>query len=89
MSDLFNNSTTSTNVSNTELEEFLMAEKQKAQFNSQIQEFSDLCWEKCMDRPGNKLDVKTQTCLQNCVNRFIDVSLVITNRFSQMLMGAK
>jgi import inner membrane translocase subunit TIM8 len=42
-----------------------------------------------MDKPSNKLDAKTQTCLQNCVNRFIDVSLVITNRFSQKFMGSK
>ncbi|CAG9864762.1 unnamed protein product [Phyllotreta striolata] len=68
-----------------ELQEFLMVEKQKAQFNAQIHEFNDFCWDKCVDKPSNKLDSKTETCLTNCVDRFIDVSLLITNRFSQLL----
>ncbi|GLV35175.1 Tim8 [Carabus blaptoides fortunei] len=69
----------------SELQDFLMAEKQKAQFNAQIHEFNDFCWEKCVDKPGSKLDSKTETCLNNCVDRFIDVSLLITNRFAQLL----
>jgi len=38
-----------------------------------------------MEKPGTKLDGRTETCLQNCVERFIDVSLLITNRFAQKL----
>lgn len=38
-----------------------------------------------MDKPGAKLDSRTETCITNCVERFIDVSLLITNRFAQML----
>ncbi|CAG9762774.1 unnamed protein product [Ceutorhynchus assimilis] len=68
-----------------ELQEFLMVEKQKAQFNAQIHEFNDFCWEKCVEKASNKLDSKTETCLTNCVDRFIDVSLLITNRFAQLL----
>ncbi|CAG9822756.1 unnamed protein product [Phaedon cochleariae] len=68
-----------------DLQEFLMVEKQKAQFNAQIHEFNDFCWEKCVDKPSNKLDSRTETCLTNCVDRFIDVSLLITNRFAQLL----
>ncbi|KAK6626381.1 Mitochondrial import inner membrane translocase subunit tim8 [Polyplax serrata] len=69
-----------------ELQDFLMLEKQKAQFNAQIHEFNDFCWEKCFnDKPKSKLDTKTETCLNNCVDRFIDVSLLITNRFAMSL----
>lgn len=68
-----------------ELEEFLMIEKQKAQFQAQIHEFNEICWEKCVDKPGSKLDAKTETCLNNCVDRFIDVSVFITNRFAQLM----
>ncbi|XP_018334348.1 mitochondrial import inner membrane translocase subunit Tim8-like [Agrilus planipennis] len=68
-----------------ELQQFLMVEKQKAQFNAQIHEFNDFCWDKCVDKPSSKLDSKTETCLVNCVDRFIDVSLLITNRFAQLL----
>jgi hypothetical protein len=51
----------------------------------QIHEFNDICWEKCMDKPGSKIDSRTETCLNHCVDRFIDVSLLITNRFAQLL----
>uniref|UniRef100_A0A1B6KJN9 Mitochondrial import inner membrane translocase subunit n=1 Tax=Graphocephala atropunctata TaxID=36148 RepID=A0A1B6KJN9_9HEMI len=68
-----------------ELQEFLMIEKQKAQLNAQIHEFSDTCWDICMDKPGTKLDSRTETCMINCVDRFIDVSLLVTNRFAQLL----
>ncbi|KAH8409240.1 hypothetical protein KR009_011209 [Drosophila setifemur] len=68
-----------------ELQEFLMIEKQKAQFNAEIHEFNEICWEKCVGKPSTKLDHATETCLSNCVDRFIDTSLLITQRFAQML----
>ncbi|KAH8286567.1 hypothetical protein KR054_011682 [Drosophila jambulina] len=68
-----------------ELQEFLMIEKQKAQVNAQIHEFNEVCWEKCIGKPSVKLDSATETCLSNCVDRFIDTSLLITQRFAQML----
>ncbi|GLH05528.1 Mitochondrial import inner membrane translocase subunit Tim8 [Gryllus bimaculatus] len=73
------------NLKDSELQEFLMVEKQKAQLNSQIHEFNEFCWDKCMDKPGTKLDSRTETCMVNCVERFIDVSLLITTRFTQLL----
>lgn len=51
----------------------------------QIHEFNSVCWDKCIDKPGSKLDSKTEACLNNCVNRFIDVSLLITKRFANLL----
>lgn len=68
-----------------ELQELLMIEKQKATFNAQIHEFNEICWDKCVDKPAAKLDGRTETCLSNCVDRFIDASLLITNRFVQLL----
>ncbi|TMW53416.1 hypothetical protein DOY81_001538 [Sarcophaga bullata] len=68
-----------------ELQEFLLIEKQKAQVNAQIHEFNEICWDKCIGKPGSKLDSATETCLSNCVDRFIDTSLLITQRFAQLL----
>ncbi|XP_031836436.1 translocase of inner membrane 8 [Nomia melanderi] len=88
MSDLFSSSSSGDDKSkgvDNELQEFLLIEKEKAQFQSQIHEFNHICWDKCVDKPGAKLDSRTETCLQNCVDRFIDVSLLITNRFAQIL----
>ncbi|XP_026704555.1 mitochondrial import inner membrane translocase subunit Tim8 A [Athene cunicularia] len=39
--------------------------------------------EKCMDKPGPKLDSRAETCFVNCVERFIDTSQFILNRLEQ------
>ncbi|KAF6197738.1 hypothetical protein GE061_008708 [Apolygus lucorum] len=90
MSDLFSSSSDlPANLGNEamekELQEFLLVEREKAKLQAQIHEFADICWDKCVDKPGSKLDSRTETCMLNCVDRFIDVSLLITNRFAQML----
>jgi len=74
-----------TDKGDSELQEFLMMEQQKAQFQSQIHRLADTCWDMCIDRPRDKLDSKSEGCLTNCVERFIDVSFAITGRFQQML----
>ncbi|MBN3312591.1 TIM8A translocase, partial [Atractosteus spatula] len=52
---------------------------------TKVHNFTDVCWDKCVDRPGSKLDSRTETCLVSCVERFIDTTLAITGRFSQMV----
>jgi len=68
-----------------ELQEFLAIEQQKAQFQAQIHHLTEVCWDMCIDKPRDKMDGRTETCMTNCVERFIDVSLNITGRFQQML----
>ncbi|KAH0631010.1 hypothetical protein JD844_004472 [Phrynosoma platyrhinos] len=46
----------------------------------QLQHFIE---EKCMDKPGPKLDSRAETCFVNCVERFIDTSQFILNRLEQ------
>ncbi|KAG9348541.1 hypothetical protein JZ751_002277 [Albula glossodonta] len=68
-----------------ELQKMIAIEQQKAQFQAQVHNFTDVCWDKCMDKPSSKLDSRTETCLVSCVERFIDTTLTITNRFTQMV----
>lgn len=64
-----------------ELARMLQIEGQKAKFQSLVHNLTDQCWEKCMpDKPGNKLDSKTETCLVNCVERFLDTSSFVVRR---------
>ena len=67
------------------LQQELMIEEQKAKFQLQVHHFTDVCWDKCMDKTGNKLDSRTETCLVNCVDRFIDTTMFITNRFADLI----
>ena len=72
-------------AADAELQQFIALETQKAQFQKTIHDITDQCWEKCMDKPRDKLDYKTEGCMSNCVDRFVDTTLIITQRFQQML----
>jgi len=76
----------SNNQADAELQEFLAIEQQKAQLTSQMHRLADVCWDTCMtDKLRDKMDGRSEACISNCVERFIDVSLAITGRFQQML----
>lgn len=47
---------------------------------------TEMCWDKCMgDKMSSKLDGKTETCVTNCVERFIDTSVAVAQRFQSLL----
>uniref|UniRef100_A0A3P9MET8 Mitochondrial import inner membrane translocase subunit n=1 Tax=Oryzias latipes TaxID=8090 RepID=A0A3P9MET8_ORYLA len=81
----FNSLSSSEKAEAAELQRMIAVEQQKAQFQAQVHTFTDVCWDKCVDTPGSKLDYRTETCLVSCVERFIDTTLTITNRFTQMV----
>ncbi|XP_068564907.1 mitochondrial import inner membrane translocase subunit Tim8 B [Cebidichthys violaceus] len=83
--DGYDNFSASEKAEATELQRMIAIEQQKAQFQAQVHTFTDVCWDKCVDSPGSKLDHRTETCLVSCVERFIDTTLTITNRFTQMV----
>ncbi|XP_059147385.1 mitochondrial import inner membrane translocase subunit Tim8-like [Physella acuta] len=71
-----------------EVANFIQIESQKAELQAQVHKLADVCWEQCVDRPRDKLDSKTENCVSNCVERFIDTSLTIATRFQKLLQGA-
>lgn len=74
--------------SDKELQAALQQEQAKAHFQSQIHKLTDTCWDTCFDKPRDKMDSRTETCISNCVDRFIDTSLLVANRFQQILQRA-
>uniref|UniRef100_A0A671EXI4 Mitochondrial import inner membrane translocase subunit n=1 Tax=Rhinolophus ferrumequinum TaxID=59479 RepID=A0A671EXI4_RHIFE len=69
-----------------QLQHFIEVETQKQHF----QRLLELCWEKCMDKPGPKLESRAEACFVNCVERFIDtisqkLSLKLTRGYFSFL----
>ncbi|XP_044534659.1 mitochondrial import inner membrane translocase subunit Tim8 B-like [Gracilinanus agilis] len=62
-----------------ELQPLVAVEQQKAQFTAQVHHFIDLCWDKCVEKPGSRLDSQTENCLASYVDQFIDTTLTITS----------
>ena len=55
-------------------------EQQKLQFMNQVHKLNEVCWDLCVGNPSSSLSGREETCLTNCVDRFIDTTLLITNR---------
>ncbi|XP_056294961.1 mitochondrial import inner membrane translocase subunit Tim8 A [Pseudoliparis swirei] len=66
-----------------QLKQFIEIESQKQRFQQLVHQMTEVCWEKCLDKPGLKLESRTEVCFVNCVERFIDTSQFILNRLEQ------
>lgn len=65
------------------LQQFIAAETEKQKFQNIIHELNEKCWDTCMDKPSHKLDSRTESCLKNCVSRFLDANILITERLEK------
>ena len=56
----------------------------KLLFDFQYHKVNEVCWDMCVSSVGSSLGSRTENCLTNCTHRFIDTTLLITNRFAQL-----
>ncbi|EYU43024.1 hypothetical protein ABFS83_04G120100 [Erythranthe nasuta] len=71
-------------LSSPELQDFINQEKQKAMVNEMIGKLTAACWDKCITgTPGSKFSSGETTCLTNCAQRYMDMSLLIMKRLQQ------
>ncbi|XP_037667069.1 mitochondrial import inner membrane translocase subunit Tim8 A-like [Choloepus didactylus] len=66
-----------------QLQRFTEVEMQKQHFQQQVHQMTELCWKKCMDKSGPKLDSWAEACFVNCIECFIDTSQFILNQLEQ------
>ncbi|KAL0637200.1 Mitochondrial import inner membrane translocase subunit tim8 [Maublancomyces gigas] len=69
-----------------ELQQFIENEHQKAKFQTNVHNLTDMCWSKCMTAKisGTTIDKNEKPCLENCVNRFIDSQKTIVKQLDYM-----
>ncbi|RPB25382.1 hypothetical protein L211DRAFT_806768 [Terfezia boudieri ATCC MYA-4762] len=65
--------------SKAELQQFLQQEEDKAKLRTVVHVLTERCFKKCITSKINSsvLDKSEETCLQSCVERFIDTQHVI------------
>ena len=63
-----------------ELQNFMEMENQKAVIQQAISKLTETCFDKCVTRPGNKLDSSEANCIANCAGRYLDSSVFVVNR---------
>ena len=65
-----------------QVQQVLQVEGEKAKFQALVHSLTDMCWEKCMEKPSNRLDSRTEKCLVNCVERFLDSTNLVVSRLA-------
>jgi mitochondrial import inner membrane translocase subunit TIM8 len=56
----------------------------KARMSSQILTFTVQCWDKCVTgTPSTRFSRSEETCLANCVDRFLDTSLFMVKQIGE------
>ena len=56
------------------------AQNQKAVIQAAIGKLTETCFDKCVQKPGNKLDSSEANCIANCAGRYLDSSVFVVNR---------
>ncbi|CAA2939143.1 mitochondrial import inner membrane translocase subunit TIM8-like [Olea europaea var. sylvestris] len=75
----------SSSLNSPELQQFISQEKEKAMVNEMIAKLTTVCWDKCITgTPGSKFSSSESSCLTNCAQRYMDMSLIIMKRFQNM-----
>ncbi|KAH7857506.1 hypothetical protein Vadar_013475 [Vaccinium darrowii] len=68
-----------------ELQHFISQEKEKAMVNEMVAKLTSVCWDKCItSTPGSKFSSSESSCLSNCAQRSLDMSLIIMKRLQSM-----
>ncbi|KAJ9116736.1 Mitochondrial import inner membrane translocase subunit tim8 [Naganishia adeliensis] len=71
-----------------ELGQFLEQEQSKAKMQASIHELTDKCWNTCITGSlSGKFSRSEASCLENCVDRFLDTSLFIVKQIEQQKAG--
>ncbi|THU94848.1 hypothetical protein K435DRAFT_667492, partial [Dendrothele bispora CBS 962.96] len=67
-----------------ELAAFLEKEQTQAKLHSTVHTFTTMCWDKCVtSTPSTRFSRGEESCLMNCVDRFLDSSIFLVNQISQ------
>ena len=63
-----------------ELQSFMETEQQKAVIQAAINKLTETCFDKCVNKPGAKLDSSEAACISNCAGRYLDSSVFVVSR---------
>ncbi|OAF70391.1 Mitochondrial import inner membrane translocase subunit Tim8 A [Intoshia linei] len=67
---------------------FANEQRQKQELTSYVHKLTDICWDTCISSISHKLDSKSSTCVDNCVNRYFDMQKVIATRLTKLASNA-
>ncbi|CAK7564104.1 MAG: Mitochondrial import inner membrane translocase subunit tim8 [Sporothrix epigloea] len=69
-----------------ELRQFVNTQSQRTRVQAQTHNLTDICWKKCITSPvkSNTLEKTEEACMNNCVERFLDLNILTAKLLSNM-----
>ncbi|KAF5400035.1 Mitochondrial import inner membrane translocase subunit tim-8 [Paragonimus heterotremus] len=58
----------------------VLQEMQNQKFQHLSHQLTSVCWDRCVTKLSTSLDSKVKGCIENCVERYIDVSGAISRQ---------
>ncbi|KZT06811.1 uncharacterized protein LAESUDRAFT_758989 [Laetiporus sulphureus 93-53] len=67
-----------------ELAQFVETEQAQARLHQSIHTLTSMCWDKCITgTPSTRFSRSEESCLANCVDRFLDTSLFMVKQIEE------
>ncbi|KAH9857932.1 Tim10/DDP family zinc finger-domain-containing protein [Lenzites betulinus] len=66
--------------SRKELESFIETQQAQTRVQTQVNTLAEMCWDKCVGSISSGFSRGERSCLENCVDRFLDTSLYLVKR---------
>ncbi|KAI0335977.1 hypothetical protein GY45DRAFT_1239020 [Cubamyces sp. BRFM 1775] len=67
-------------ASRKELEQFIETQQAQSRVQTQVHMLTSMCWDKCVGSISSSFSGKEQSCLANCVDRFLDTSVFLVKK---------
>ncbi|OIW19922.1 hypothetical protein TanjilG_30836 [Lupinus angustifolius] len=72
-------------INSPDMQKFYSEEQQRAMVNEMVAKLTSECWDKCITgTPGNKFSSSESSCLSNCGQRYVEMTMLIMKRFQSM-----
>merc|ERR1711962_1576622 len=65
------------------LQRLIARTQAQQQVQAILHDLTEKCWDTCIDKPGPKMDGKSENCLKNCVQRFLDTNIAVTQNLEK------
>ena len=71
-------------IADPRMQQFMNAEGERQRFQQAVHSLTDQCWDTCVKgTPGQKLERKQESCIVNCVARFLDISNFVVHKLEK------
>ncbi|EIW64825.1 protein transporter TIM8 [Trametes versicolor FP-101664 SS1] len=67
-------------ASRKELEAFIETQQAQGRVQTQVHMLTEMCWDKCVGSISSGFSRSEQSCLANCVDRFLDTSMYLVKK---------